>query len=80
MCKNTHCHFSITDIINIDEDIDTMLFCSYHDCLPEDTPTDCDASKAFAYYTDAMIEHVFETELNTESVKYDDDLDHDLPF
>lgn len=42
MCtKFKSCHFSITDIVDVDENIEVMLFCSYHDCLPEDVPEEC---------------------------------------
>jgi len=39
-CKG--CEFSITDLVDVDENIEVMLLCSFHDCLPEDVPEECD--------------------------------------
>ncbi len=77
MCtKFKSCHFSITDIIDADEGVDVMLFCSYHDCLPEDTPADCDAvekeAAAIDEYTDAMADHYLDAQ--------DDGYDDVVPF
>jgi hypothetical protein len=73
MCtKFKSCHFSITDIIDVDENVEVMLFCSFHDCLPEDTPADCDTNKYIAEYTDAMVDELHEYEPSIS--EYEDDV------
>ena len=74
MCNNTRCHFAITDIVDVDENIEVILFCSFHDCLPDDAPADCDPEKeeavAMDEYTDAMLDH----HLDAQFKGYDDEV------
>ncbi len=56
MCENTHCLYAITNIVDLNEGIEVILFCRRHDCLPEDTPSDCDTNKMIDEYTDAMLD------------------------
>jgi len=76
MCNNTSCPFAITDIVDVDENIEVILFCSFHDCLPEDTPADCDAVERQATmvdeYTDAMLDHHLDAQFNEH--------DDEVPF
>ncbi len=74
MCNNTSCPFAITDIVDVDENIEVILFCSYHDCMPEDAPADCDAiekeAAAMDEYTDAMADHY----LDAQAKEYEDEV------
>jgi hypothetical protein len=74
MCNNTRCPFAITDIVDVDENIEVMLFCSYHDCLPEDAPADCDPEKqeavAMDEYTNAMADYY----LDEQAKEYEDEV------
>ena len=51
-CKG--CEFSITDIIDTDECIEIMLFCSFYDCLPEDIPEKCEVAEYMSSYYDDL--------------------------
>ena len=70
------CHFSITDVIDPDEGIEVVLFCSFYDCLPEDVPEVCTAVEEMELldeirgYHDTLI-HGSNNEVLTE---------YDIPF
>ncbi len=58
MCNNyKNCVYAITDYV--EEGIEILLFCSFHDCLPEDCPKDCNPNQECP----APPEHTFETYL-----------------
>lgn len=81
MCNNTHCHFSITDVVDVDENIEVMLFCSFYDCLPEDTPVDCNANELIAEYNDNASMVVNGEEIGAEEVNvFLSDHEDEVPF
>lgn len=55
-CKG--CEFSITDIIDVDEGIEVMLLCSFHDCLPDDIPEKCDVEEYMNSYYDDLFDSI----------------------
>jgi len=76
-CKS--CEFSITDVVDPDEGIEVMLYCSFYDCLAEDIPEVCTAAEEMELlselrdYNDALIHGPDET--LTEALTEDD-----IPF
>ncbi len=71
MCtKFKSCHFSITDIIDVDENVEVMLFCSFHDCLPEDVPNECDVEEVM--HEQDMKAHEQDMKMYTPEPVYDD--------
>jgi len=41
MCNYQKCIYSITEFVGDDNEHELFLFCSFHDCSPEDVPQDC---------------------------------------
>jgi hypothetical protein len=51
MCNYQNCTYAITDLLHEEggRRCEHFLFCSFHDCLPEDCPPDCTPDSANSF-------------------------------
>ncbi len=79
-CKS--CHFSIMDVIDPDYGIEVMLFCSFHDCLPEDVPEECNIEEILYARDNALIDAMYDDDLNEPPINELNEMltEDEIPF